>query len=176
MSGDEGTVQSVNYPIEVIYCGVCTMPLEYCEYYPMYERCKEWLHDNLPDQFEKLGLGSASGDAEEGDDEKKKRQTRGGRGVIKAKKKAVKERRVCLSRASRGKKKSVTCIVGLATCDVDLKKAAKFFGTKLATGASVTGDDEIVIQGDLKDEVYDLILENFEIDEDSIEDLGDRPR
>ncbi len=27
--------------------------------------------------------------------------------------------------------------------DIDLKTAAKFFGTKFACGASVTGDDEI---------------------------------
>lgn len=42
--------------------------------------------------------------------------------------------------------------------DVDLKKAAKLFANKFATGASVTknasGDDEIVIQGDVADEVH----------------------
>ena len=59
--------------------------------------------------------GHTSGDEEGEDGDKKKRQTRGGRGVIKAKKKAVVEKRVTLSRASRGKKKFVTCIQGLGT-------------------------------------------------------------
>lgn len=55
--------------------------------------------------------------------------------------------------------------------------AAKFFGTKFACGSSVTGDDEIVIQGDVKDDLFDVIPEKWpEIDEDLIEDLGDQKR
>lgn len=86
-----------------------------------------------------------------------------------------------------------------------MKVAAKFFGTKFACGSSVTGDDEIVIQGDVKDDLFDIIPEKwpeviimsmylhahnvwtnswflltnfniFQIDEDSIEDLGDQKR
>lgn len=56
-----------------------------------------------------------------------------------------------------------------------MKVAAKFFGTKFACGSSVTGDDEIVIQGDVKDELFDIIPEKWpEIDEDLIDDLGDQ--
>lgn len=58
-----------------------------------------------------------------------------------------------------------------------MKVAAKFFGTKFACGASVTSEDEIVIQGDVKDELFDVIPEKWpEIDEDCIEDLGDQKR
>lgn len=61
--------------------------------------------------------------------------------------------------------------------DIDLKVAAKFFGTKFACGSSVTGDDEIVIQGDVKDDLFDVIPDKWaEIDEDVIEDLGDQKR
>lgn len=81
--------------------------------------------------------------------------------------------------------------------DIDLKVAAKFFGTKFACGSSVTGDDEIVIQGDVKDDLFDIIPEKWpevshsyhsyiivtnnsllywQIDEDLIEDLGDQKR
>ena len=49
-------------------------------------------------------------------DEKKKRQTRGGKGMIKTKKEtAEKERKVVMSRAPRGKKKYVTVVTGLGT-------------------------------------------------------------
>lgn len=45
--------------------------------------------------------------------------------------------------------------------DVDLKKAAKLFAQKFATGSSVTknlqGQDEIVVQGDVSDEIVDMI-------------------
>ena len=61
--------------------------------------------------------------------------------------------------------------------EIDLKMAAKFFGTKFACGASVTGDDEIVIQGDVKDDLFDLLPEKWsQIDEDSIDDLGEQKR
>ena len=45
--------------------------------------------------------------------------------------------------------------------DIDLKKAAKQFAQKFATGSSVTknaqGLDEIVVQGDVSDEVLEMI-------------------
>jgi density-regulated protein len=51
----------------------------------------------------------------------------------------------------------------LLALDVDLKKAAKLFAQKFATGASVTknaaGADEIVVQGDVSQEVFDMIAE-----------------
>ena len=50
---------------------------------------------------------------EDGDD-KKKRQTRGGKGKVKAKKKSAPQK-VCVSIAPRGKKKYVTIITGLAS-------------------------------------------------------------
>ena len=55
------------------------------------------------------------GGAEGGDGEKKKRQTRGGRGVIKTKQKQDIEKKICLSRSCRGKKKYVTIVTGLST-------------------------------------------------------------
>ncbi|OQR78703.1 density-regulated protein-like [Tropilaelaps mercedesae] len=178
------------------------MPIEYCEYYSNASKCREWLQKHLPEEFEKRlkltegaagadgqaqagesgtrrsapGGSSRAGDATEGagGDEEKKRQKRGGKGVIKAKRKVEKERHIQLSRQARGKKKSVTVIQGLATFDIDLKEASKLFGHKFACGSSVTGEDEIVIQGDVKDDLYDLILEKWpEIDEDAVEDLGD---
>jgi len=51
--------------------------------------------------------------------------------------------------------------------DVDLKKAAKLFANKFACGSSVTknnqGNDEIVVQGDVSDEIFDLILEHWPV-------------
>ena len=44
---------------------------------------------------------------------------------------------------------------------IDLKKASKFFGSRFACGSSVTGDDEIVIQGDCKDDLWDVIPEKW---------------
>ncbi|PSN46688.1 Density-regulated protein [Blattella germanica] len=158
-----GPLPGVTYPIRVLYCGNCSLPIEYCEYYPEYEKCKLWLERNLPTEFERVvKLGEKEGEEGGGGEEEKKRQKRGGKGIMKAKKKEDGPKQVCISRAPRGKKKSV---------------ASKFFGTKFACGSSVTGDDEIVIQGDVKDDLFDIIPEKWpEIDEDLIEDLGDQKR
>lgn len=56
------------------------------------------------------------GDADGATDDDKKRQKRGGKGMLKAKKtKEGGPRKVCVSRAPRGKKKSVTVVTGLST-------------------------------------------------------------
>lgn len=82
--------------------------------------------------------------------------------MMKAKKKEAEvEKRILLSIAPRGKKKAVTVVQGLKTFGIDLKVASKFFGQKFACGASITGDDEIVIQGDFKDDLFDLIPEKW---------------
>ena len=31
---------------------------QYCEYYPNYEKCKEWLAEHLPDEFDKMALAT----------------------------------------------------------------------------------------------------------------------
>lgn len=49
----------------------------------------------------------------------------------------------------------------LLSTDIDLKVAAKFFGSKFACGSSVTGEDEIVIQGDVKDDLFEVIPEKW---------------
>ena len=47
--------------------------------------------------------------------------------------------------------------------DIDLKKVAKYFASRFATGSSVSknnqGEDEIVIQGDVAYEVEELMLD-----------------
>lgn len=138
-----GQKEGVEYPCHLLYCGNCTMPIEvnfqnkflwnqihiffslsailsmhlkFCTYYPEYEKCKKWLEKNLPVEFQKLGLNTPA--AEGGEEEEKKRQKRGGKGMIKANKKkdeGDKTGKISLSRAPRGKKKSVTVIHGLLT-------------------------------------------------------------
>jgi len=163
----------ISYPMKVVYCGHCGLPPEYCEYFPDYDKCRQWLEANLPSELGKL---SVEGGTEE---EKKGRQKRGGKGLVHTKKPTGKAgpKKINVSRAPRGKRKSVTVVTGLGTWGVDLKLAAKFFSTRFAASSSVTGDDEIVIQGDVKDDLFDVIPEKWpEVDEDSINDLGDQKR
>lgn len=71
------------------------------------------MEKNLPTEFSKVKLDDADGGATDDD---KKRQKRGGKGIMKAKKsKDDGPKKVCVSRAPRGKKKSVTVVTGLST-------------------------------------------------------------
>jgi len=173
-----GPLPGVTYPLKIDYCGNCTQPFEYCVNYPDYEGCKDWMSKNLPESFERMNVGTGGADGSDVDGEEKKRQKRGGKGMVKAKKKEAEvERQIILSKAPRGKKKAVTVVQGLKTFGVDLKVASKFFSSKFACSASVTGDDEIVIQGDVKDDLFDILPEKWpEIDEDLIDDIGERKR
>ncbi|XP_016386149.1 density-regulated protein-like [Sinocyclocheilus rhinocerous] len=175
------------YPLKVLYCGVCSLPVEYCEYMPEPAKCKQWLEKNFPDVFAKLTLapkkettggggGGGGGGGEAplvGEEEEKKKQKRGGRGQIKQKKKTVPQK-VTIAKIPRAKKKYVTRVCGLATFDIDLKEAQRFFAQKFSCGVSVTAEDEIIIQGDFTDDIMDVIQEKWpEVDDDSIDDLGE---
>nr|VZI23759.1 unnamed protein product [Spirometra erinaceieuropaei] len=160
----------VEYPLNVQYCGECSMPIEYCEFSHCPEKCKQWLEKNLPEVFEQLSTVT-----EDTETKKKSRQVRGGKGS--GVKKPV-QQKITLFRASRGKNKFTTSVIGLDTFGIDLKVASKFFGQKFATGSSATSNSgEIVIQGDVKDDLLDLIPDKWpEIPMDAIEDLGDMKR
>ncbi len=184
----DGPDSTLSYPLDVLYIDDCDgWPLEYCEYHPNYQKAKEWMENHLTDDMKQLYLGghtsksgkeeAGEGDSKELVSEEKKRQKRGGKGQIKTKKKVDKVQKVAVFRASRGKKKYTTVVTGLATYDIDLRKASKMFGSFFACGSSVTGEDEIVIQGDVKYEMFEFIPKKWpEIDEDTIADLGDQKR
>ncbi|XP_028828900.1 density-regulated protein isoform X2 [Denticeps clupeoides] len=179
--GDSGSADpNATYPLKVLYCGACSLPTEYCEYMPEPAKCRQWLEKNLPDVYASMTVGntpkqeSATGQAPPAaEEEEKKKQKRGGRGQIKQKKKTV-QQKVTIAKIPRAKKKYVTRVCGLATFDIDLKEAQRFFAQKFSCGASVTAEDEIIIQGDFTDDIIDVIQEKWpEVDDNSIDDLGE---
>ncbi|VDM76637.1 unnamed protein product [Strongylus vulgaris] len=147
------------------------MPLEYCDYSGTTDKCRKWAEENAPDALEGLEIAPGA------EGEEKKHQKRGGKGTSKVeKKKTVIATKITLQREPRGKK-SVTVIRGLAGFEIDLKQATKLFAQKFACGSSVTGADEIVIQGDVKDDLFDMIPTKWpQVPEDMIDDLGDKKR
>ena len=45
--------------------------------------------------------------------------------------------------------------------EIDLKKASKVFAQHFSCGSSVTGDDEVVVQGDVTDNIFNLIQKHW---------------
>lgn len=91
------------------------------------------------------------------------------------------ESRIIIKRVERNKRKFVTEVSGLEAFGLELKKVAKDFGKKFATGSSVTkapsGENLITVQGDVADEIEEFILDKFEgIPEDNIEITEDKKK
>lgn len=157
-------------PLDIAYCGVCSFPPEYCEFGGAAKRCRDWLEKSHPSLFRQLygdviegadgvttGMSSLSLEKQEELDRKLQK--------AQAKDEAKAERalqrklasKITINRIPRSKRKHVIAIQGLEVFDIDMKKLSKTFASRFATGASVTksadGKDEIVIQGDVGDEV-----------------------
>jgi density-regulated protein DRP1 len=89
--------------------------------------------------------------------------------------------KVTIKRVERNKRKYVTTVTGLEAFSLENKKVAKDLGKKFATGASVTkvpsGGEEIVVQGDVSEEIEEFLLEKYPvIPEDNIELVEDKKK
>ncbi|KAK3394045.1 translation initiation factor SUI1 [Podospora didyma] len=181
--------QPVSVARNVVYCGVCTLPPEYCEYGGTLKKCQEWLEKNHPDMYARIwseealeaATASLSLDAKD-------------RAAKDAKKKAAKAEAaeqkqadrlansvVTIKRIERNKRKYVTAVSGLEAFGLELKKVSKDFGKKFATGSSVTktpsGGEEIVVQGDVSEEIEEFLLEKYKnIPVDNIELVEDKKK
>jgi density-regulated protein DRP1 len=92
--------------------------------------------------------------------DKKAHQKRGGKGMPKTKKERVPSR-VVISKQQRKGNKYVTIIQGLGANDIDLETAKKFFANKFSCGCSKGEVDELIIQGDVVDSLFDVIPAKF---------------
>ncbi|KAL9109118.1 MAG: hypothetical protein Q9227_006209 [Pyrenula ochraceoflavens] len=175
---------------KVIYCGVCTLPPEYCEFGGTVKKCEEWLEEHHPDMHARLysdeavnaALSTLSLDAQKraAKDAAKKSARAATLEARETERKA--SAKILIKRVERNKRKYVTVVSGLDAHGLDLKKVAKEFGKKFATGSSVTKNasglgEEITVQGDVSDEIYDFVTENYEgIPEENVDCVEDKKK
>ena len=159
-------------PVEVEYCSLCTVPLEYCENVGCkrvkLEKQMEGVSVSGDDTTAEAKPDGEAGDvADAGDKEKES-------GKVKdSKKKKSKSKGITITRTNRNKKKHITVVAGFEHFpEVDVKDASKKLGKKFACGASVTkgatGKDEIDIQGDFSHDVAAFITATWGVDADLI--------
>ncbi|TRM67384.1 translation initiation factor SUI1 [Schizophyllum amplum] len=168
-AADDAPAPEPRPPVEVLYCAVCSFPVEYCEFGSSLTRCKEWLKEKHSAQFDKyyseealqskIGTLSLEQQVKLEKDTAKKEAKAEAKADAEMKKKMSSQ--VIIKRIERNKRKHITSIYGLEAFGIDLKKVAKQLASKFATGASVTknpqGLDEIVVQGDVSDEILEMI-------------------
>ncbi|KAK5825000.1 hypothetical protein PVK06_019802 [Gossypium arboreum] len=173
-------------PVKVLYCPICSLPAEYCEFGPDFEKCKPWLISNAPDlyphllkeanekegekvseQLQSVGIscaaeGAASsappGSTVSSKQEDVKRLPGG-----KIKKKEKQE--VVIEKVVRNRRKCITIVKGLDLFGIKLSDASKKLGKKFATGASVvkgpTDKEQIDVQGDISYDIVEYITETW---------------
>ncbi|KAI1005493.1 hypothetical protein K3495_g2720 [Podosphaera aphanis] len=173
----------------IVYCGVCQLPPEYCEFGGTVKKCQEWLQKTHLNMYNLLwsedalstAVSSLSVDAQkraEKDAHKKALKAE----AAEAKQAAtIASSKVILKRVERNKRKFVTTVSGLEAFSLENKKVAKDLGKKFATGSSVTklpnGGEEIVVQGDVSEEIEEFLLEKYPvIPEDNIELVEDKKK
>ncbi|CUM62841.1 uncharacterized protein PRCAT00000399001 [Priceomyces carsonii] len=178
-------------PRIITYCEVCSFPPEFCEFGLTFKKCKEWLKQEHEDLFDKLysedALANATStlslekeQAMSKDLEKKQKKEEAKMERELQKKLASK---VIIKRIERNRRKHVISISGLEVFNIDMKKLAKTFASKFATGASVTKNaekkEEIMVQGDISDEakVYiEKLLEEKGLNEVKVEQIDEKKK
>ncbi|KAK0247237.1 Translation machinery-associated protein 22 [Friedmanniomyces endolithicus] len=187
---DTATATDARPPKHVVYCGVCTLPPEYCEYGGTTKKCSDWLLANHPDLHSHLysedaatkGMSNLSLDAQKRADKDAQKKAAKAEAAEAREKTARAASKVYIKRVERNKRKYVTEVSGLEAFGLDLKKIAKEFGKKFATGSSVTKNaggtgDEITVQGDVSEDIFDWLQEHHgEIPEDNIELIEDKKK
>ncbi|KAG9119322.1 Translation machinery-associated protein 22, partial [Ceratobasidium sp. 392] len=155
-SAPSGSGPALIQPVHVLYCSVCSLPPEYCEFGSSVSKCKAWLQEEHPDLFDKYY-------SEDALQQKAEALSLEAQAKLDKKAASMEAKADVKAEADLKKKKAAKPLTPPLTPDVDLKKAAKLFAQKFATGASVTknpqGQDEIVVQGDVTDDIVEMIEE-----------------
>ncbi|TYJ29850.1 hypothetical protein E1A91_A06G094500v1 [Gossypium mustelinum] len=173
-------------PVKVLYCPICSLPAEYCEFGPDFEKCKPWLISNAPDlyphllkeanekegekvseQLQSVGISSAAEGAASSDppgstvSSKQEDVKRLPGGKIKKKEK----QEVVIEKVVRNRRKCITIVKGLDLFGIKFSDASKKLGKKFATGASVvkgpTDKEQIDVQGDISYDIVEYITETW---------------
>lgn len=171
-------------PVCVLYCSICSLPAEYCEFGPDFEKCKPWLIQNVPnlypdlikeandkeasktaERLQSVGISDpdASASAISGGTSTSKQEEvrRLPGGKIKRKEK----QEIVIEKVVRNKRKCVTIVKGLELFGVKLSDASKKLGKKFATGASAvkgpTEKEQIDVQGDISYDIVEFITETW---------------
>lgn len=156
-------------PQTTLYCGVCTLPVEFCEFGKTLKKCKAWLEAEDTAKYNELYGSDANVTSSLSSEREAQISSSLAKMQLKEERKQereaenLKNSKILIKRIPRTRHKHIVAIANMEVLgpDVDLKKIAKVFASKFATGSSVSKNaekkDEIVIQGDVANEVEEYL-------------------
>ncbi|KAL8349819.1 hypothetical protein RB598_005261 [Gaeumannomyces tritici] len=114
----------------VVYCGVCTLPPEYCEYGGTVRKCQDWLQKAHPDMYSRIwspeaATASLSVEAQQRAEKDAKKKAAKAEAAEQKQADKLASSVVTIKRIERNKRKFVTSITGLEAFGLDLKKSSE---------------------------------------------------
>ncbi|OTA23508.1 hypothetical protein BTJ68_13885 [Hortaea werneckii EXF-2000] len=175
----------------VVYCGVCSLPPEYCEYGGTTKKCSDWLAQHHPSLHATLysadstaeGLSTLSVEAQKRaeKDAQKKAAKASATEAKEAEKRATSRiyiKRVGAQQAQiRHRGLRAGALRPRPEEDRERIRQEVRHGSSVTKNAGGTGD-EITVQGDVSEDIEEWLLEHYEdkIPEDNIELIEDKKK
>lgn len=183
---------------KVLYCPECSLPPEYCEFGPCFERCKVWLVQNCPDLYPELaedeelkkqvealklaegkkgrgGALKAGEDVSDEDEELEEEEEEDEEGEEEEEEKQDSVNKdVLIWAVARTKRKNVTIVKGIEKHGLKLKDVLKPLKNKFACGCSIhkpedkSAQEAILIQGDVEYDLPEFLVKKFKIPKNKI--------
>ncbi|CAD8051991.1 unnamed protein product [Paramecium sonneborni] len=165
------------HPKLVIYCVICTLPVEFCTYSKAPQECKEWLKTTFKDLYALLYPEDLKLEQEKQAALLLQQQQIAQQQILlqppeKKKKKKVKVTEsdmVYIKVKERNRNKFITTLSGLEKHGLDIKETQKKISKKFGCGSSINEKGAIELQGDLSAELEEWLPKEYpSIKEDMI--------
>lgn len=164
---DDELVVTREYPVEVLYCPVCSFPAEMCEFSGMMEKCRPWLQEHAAE----LATAEEKGRkrrilTEQGRLEK---LLEGGAG-----RKHVITRSVVVEVDDHDRKRQLTIVTGMDLFGFNLKDLSREWRKQFSAGAGVREAEEkheqsrVEVQGNVAAQLGKLFQTKYKIPEECV--------
>ncbi|CAD8049763.1 unnamed protein product [Paramecium primaurelia] len=165
----EQQINNPKHPKLVIYCRICTFPVEFCSFSKTPKECKEWLKTSFnelyailyPEEF-KLEQEKQAAILEQQRLIAQHQLLIQPLGKKKRNNTKVKESdMVYLKVKERNRNKFITTLSGLEKHGLDIKESSKKISKKFGCGSSINEKGAIELQGDLTEELIEWLPKEY---------------
>ncbi|CAD8043725.1 unnamed protein product [Paramecium primaurelia] len=153
-------------PKQVIYCKVCTLPVEFCSFSKAPQECKEWLKTSFKDLYANIYPEDVKLEQEkqanlQQPQEQIAQQDQPPEKKKKKKVKVTESEMVYIKVKERNRTKFITTLSGLEKHGLDIKEAQKKISKKFGCGSSINDKGAIELQGDLSVDLEEWLPKEY---------------
>lgn len=160
----ETLVITREYPMEVLYCPICTFPAEMCEFSGMLEKCRPWLEEHAAEFSSAAERGRRRRILTE-QGRLERLLEGGGKHAIS---------KIVVVESAHSAKRAITVVTGMEYFGFNLKDISREWKKKFSCGVGVKDADElnpqsrVEIQGNVVDTLCNLLISHYKIPKESL--------